>query len=153
MNVVSIHSVERDTKVKSLSDLISRYPEQFDRIGRFKETATLHLKDGAMPWIDPPRKTPVNLLSRIEAELGRMEKDGVVRKVDHHTDWCSSMVIQTKKDGSLRLCIDPKRLNDALRRCPHKIPTLEELNPKFANAKYLSKLDAKSGYWTVPLDQ
>ncbi|PIK33780.1 hypothetical protein BSL78_29404 [Apostichopus japonicus] len=48
-------------------------------------------------------------------------------------------------------CLDQKRLNQNLTRCPHKIPTLEELNRAFANAKYFSKLDAKAGYWSVHL--
>lgn len=38
-----------------------------------------------------------------------------------------------------------------LQRCPHKIPTQEELNPASSKAKFFSKLDAKSGYWSVRL--
>jgi hypothetical protein len=49
------------------------------------------------------------------------------------------------------VCLDPKHLNDAIKRCPHKIPTLEEINPLFAGAKVFSKLDAKAGYWSVPI--
>ena len=37
----------------------------------------------------------------------------------------------------------------ALKRYPHKIPRVEELNPHLANAKFFSKLDAKAGYWSV----
>ena len=82
-----------------------------------------------------------------------MEAQGVIKKVDHHTDWCSSLTTTLKPDGSLRVCLDPKRLNDAIKRCPHKIPTLEELTPSFADAKFFSKLDAKAGYWSVHIDE
>lgn len=51
------------------------------------------------------------------------------------------------------MCLDPQKLNASLKRCPHKIPTLEELNPMFANAKMFSKLDAKAGYWSIHLDE
>lgn len=34
-----------------------------------------------------------------------------------------------------------------------KIPTVEELNPRFANAKVFSKLDAKAGYWSIHLEE
>ena len=44
-------------------------------------------------------------------------------------------------------------MNNSLKRCPHKIPTVEELNPLFANAKVFSKLDAKAGYWSVRLSK
>ena len=77
----------------------------------------------------------------------------MLRKVEEHTDWCSSLAYSTKKDGSLRICLDPQKLNASLKRCPYKIPTVEELNPAFANAKIFSKLDAKAGYWSVHLDE
>ena len=82
-----------------------------------------------------------------------MENDGIIRKIEHHTDWCSSITTSVKKDGSLPVCRDSKRLNDNLKRCPHKIPTLEELNPEFAEARVFSKMDAKAGYWSIHLDE
>ena len=82
-----------------------------------------------------------------------MENDGIIRKIEHHTDWCSSITTSVKKDGSLRVCLDPKCLIDSLKRCPQKIPTLEELNPEFAEARVFSKMDAKAGYWSIHLDE
>ena len=55
-------------------------------------------------------------------------------------------------DGSLRMCLDPSDLNKVLKRGKHHIPTMEELAHKFSNAKYFSKLDARSGYWSIVLD-
>ena len=78
---------------------------------------------------------------------------GVIRKVDEHTHWCSSLAFSTQKDGSIRICLDQQRLNNSLNRCPHKIPTVEELNPLFAKAKVFSKLDAKAGYWAIHLEK
>ena len=43
-------------------------------------------------------------------------------------------------------------LNKALRRGQHHTPTMEELAHKFSGATVFSKLDAKSGYWAIPLD-
>ena len=97
--------------------------------GDFHGKATLHVKEDAKPTIDPPRKCSVHLKQKIKAELDDMQHKGIIRKIEHHTDWCSSMTTVVKKDGSIRLCLDPKRLNDAMKRCPHKTPTLEEINP------------------------
>jgi len=164
LNVVTIHAVNElpplphnespptsTPQINSVQDLIKMYPQQFDTIGSFKGEAKLHLKDDARPSIDAPRKCSVHLRDKLQKELQTMEKQGVIRKINHHTDWCSSLTTTVKKDGSLRVCLDPKRLNQSLKRCPHKIPTLEELNPSFAKAKYFSKLDAKAGYWSVHL--
>lgn len=139
--------------IRSVTDLQRLYPEQFDRIGDFEGPATIRMKENAVPYIDAPRKFSVNLADSLKNELQSMVEQGVIRRVEEHTDWCSSLVVTTKPGGALRLCLDPKHLNESLKRCPHKIPTVEELNPKFTGAKFFSKLDAKAGYWAVHLDE
>ena len=114
------------TQVRDIQDLKDRYPNQFDTLGDFKTPARLHLKPDAQPQIDPPQKCSVHVKPKLEAELHKMEKDGVIRRVSKHTDWCSSLTTVVKKDGSLRVCLDPKRLNESLKRCPHKIPTPQD---------------------------
>lgn len=69
------------------------------------------------------------------------------------TDWCLSIATAIKKDKCLRGCLNPKYLNDTLKYCVHKIPTLEELNPEFADTKVVSKVDAKAAYWSLHLDE
>ena len=141
------------TDVSSVESLKLAYPGQFDTLGDFQGPAQLHTKLGAEPSINPPRKCSVHLEEQLKAELEEMVKQGVIRKVKEHTDWCSSLAYSVKKDGSLRICIDPQKLNAALKRCPHKIPTLEEINPKFTGSSVFSKMDAKAGYWSVHLDE
>ena len=75
----------------------------------------------------------------------------IIHPVTNHTDWCSSITYAIKKDGSLHVCLDPQKLNQALKRCPHKIPTVEKITPAFMKAKYFTKLDAKAGHWSVRL--
>jgi hypothetical protein len=130
------------------------YPNQFDSLGDFGESHTAHLvlKPNAEPYIDPPRKFPIHKKEKIKAELEKMEQSGVIRRVTEHTAWCSSLAFATKSDGSLHICLDPAKLNKALVRCPHKIPCIEELNHQLAGATTFSKLDARTGYWSIRLD-
>ena len=157
-NTQSVKSVPNNIKyaeipcISNVDDLHKLYPDQFDKIGNFPSEAKLHLKENAEPYVAAPRKCSIHMRDKIKTELDRMEDIGVIRKVTEHTDWCSNVVFTEKKDGSLRVCLDPKKLNHNLKRCPHKIPTLEELNPEFSNAKVFSKLDAKNGYWSIRLD-
>ena len=160
LGIITIHEINTtptqtntQTPITSVEDLKGKYPGQFDAIGSFQGTAELHVKEDAKPTIDAPRKCSVHLKDKIKEELDKMEQQGVIRKVEYHTDWCSSMTTVVKKDGSIRICLDPRRLNNALKRCPHKTPTLEEVQPIFAGAQYFSKLDAKAGYWSVHLDE
>ena len=156
VDVVAMNGPEKQQvpgKITSVDDLVKHYPDQFDKIGNFPGTEKLHLKDDAEPFIAAPRKCSVHLKDKIKHELESMESNGIIRRVDEHTDWCSSLAFTLKKDGSLRVCLDPKKLNENLKRSPHKIPTVEELNPEFARAKFFSKLDAKCGYWSIKLDE
>ena len=137
--------------IHDVNDLKRGYPQLFD--GNFAGEAKLMLKDDAEAFIDAPRKCSIHMKEKLKQELQTMVTQGVIRKVDEHTDWYSSLAYSTMKDGSIRVCIDPQRLDAALRRCPHEIPTLEGINPELAKAKLFSKLDAKAGYWSVHLNE
>ena len=88
----------------------------------------------------------------IKSEIERMEEAKVIRRVTEPTDWVSSLTFSRKRDGGLRMCLDPKDLSRAIKRCHHKTPTLEEITQQFIGEKFFSKLDAKNGYWSVTLD-
>ena len=79
-----------------------------------------------------------------------MENDGVIERVNEPTDWVSSLAIVEKPDGSLRVCLDPKDLNENLKR--EHYPTFEEISMRLTGAKFFTKLDANKGYWQIPLD-
>jgi hypothetical protein len=113
LNLVTIHAATKSPAhagevttscaitVSSVYDLTQIYPEQFETIGKFKYKAKLHLKENATPTIDPPRKCSVHLKEKLKAELQRMEQIGIIRKIDHHTDWCSS----NHKEGRISPCM------------------------------------------------
>lgn len=146
-------AVTSTASINSVDDLTRMYPEQFDRIGCFPGEVKLVVDPAVPPRVNPPRKTPIALKDAIKSSLDSMVENDVIRKVHENepTEWVSSLAYAKKKDGSLRICLDPKFLNQALKRPHHKTPTLEELNHKFTGARYLSKLDAKAGYWGVQL--
>ena len=139
--------------IDNIDDLKHLYPDCFDKIGNFKKEEKLVLKPDACPFIDPPRRCPIHIKDKIKTKLDEMVDIGVIRPVEKPSQWCSSITYPTKKDGSIRICLDPKKLNANLVKRPHKIPSVEEITPCFANAKYFSKLDAKAGYWSVRLHE
>ena len=82
-----------------------------------------------------------------------MERSGVITKVHEPTPWVNSIVINEKQSGKLRVCIDPHDLNKAVKHEHYQLPTQEEITARLAGAKYFSHLDAKSGFWQIPLDE
>ncbi|PFX14760.1 Transposon Ty3-G Gag-Pol polyprotein [Stylophora pistillata] len=56
------------------------------------------------------------------------------------------------KNG-MRLCIDFRPLNTALKRSEYPIPTVDHLLTEISNAKVFTLADIKSAFWHVPLDE
>jgi len=61
------------------------------------------------------------------------------------------MVPVVKPNGEIRICVDLRKLNEAVEKERYILPTLEDVAPKLAGAKVFSKLDASGGYWQIPL--
>ena len=87
-----------------------------------------------------------------------------MEKVTEPTEWVNSFVIVEKVidssnahspnhviKKSIRLCIDPKDLNEALEREPYYSRTIDELISMFAGAKVFTIVDMDKGYWQVVL--
>ena len=77
----------------------------------------------------------------------------MITKVQQPTEWVSRMVANVKKNGDLRICIDPLHLNKVLNREPHLLPVIDDVLPEITGAHVFSKFDLHSGYWHCTLDE
>ena len=143
-----LHLIQRLYSVDKTLD-----PSIFEGIGCLKEEIKLHLNDNCTPVIHPPRKVPHTILPKLKAELDRMESLDVIYPIQEPTDWVSSLVIAEKPNGGMRLCLDPKHLNKAIKRQHYPIRTAEEIFDKMKNPQVFSKLDCTSGYWQIKVDK
>ena len=100
----------------------------------------------------PSRRVPVAIRAKLGKELNRLVSLGVIAPVDESTPWVSQTVIAEKKDGSLRICIDPRELNQALQREHYTLPVLEDSLHELGRSRFFTKADLASGYWHVELD-
>lgn len=135
-----------------LCDLKHIFPETFDGgVGMFDGKVELKLSPNAKPTQLPPRAVPQSLMSKLKADLDEMEKDGIIRACPETTEWVHNLVVAMKKNGTLRLCLDTKTLNEHLIRNVHYTASWEDVQHSFKGGQYFSTLDAKSGYWTKQL--
>lgn len=82
------------------------------------------------PVVRPPRRIPVAMRDKVEAELKNMTRLGITTPISEPTKWVFSVVATHKKDtDKIHLCIDPRDLNKALMR-PHPPMRTVQLNPK-----------------------
>ena len=68
-------------------------------------------------------------------------------------EWCNSFVLVSKPSGKVRLCPDFARVNQALVRPVLRGSTLNDIFPKLYHVKYLSPIDASSGYDNLKLER
>ena len=57
------------------------------------------------------------------------------------------------RNSSIRVCLDRKQLNKAIKRHYYQLPTPKEIFSQMAGSKYFTKLDASSGYWQMKVDK
>ena len=98
----------------------------------------IKLKDSYKPVQHPPRSVLLGMQSAYKAELDRLVKEGIITEVHEHTEWINSIVPVMKEDGSLRLCLDPKDLNKAIKRNQWYARTLDDILPELAQSKHFT---------------
>lgn len=133
--------------------LIEKYPDVFgDGVGKLAGEHHIRLDNTVDPVQHAPRRVPVALRAKVKEALEDLVKQEVIAPVTSPTAWISSMVTVPKKNGKLRICLDPKYLNRAVQREHYPLPTIEDVATRLHGAKVFTKLDARNGFWHVALD-
>ena len=101
----------------------------------------------------PPRKVPVPLYEKLKKTLDDLSQRKIIAKVVSPTKWVSSMLVVHKKNNSLRICLDPKDPNQAIRCEIYLIPTVKEIPTKYSGAQLFTVVDVKSGFWHISLHE
>ena len=144
-------------------EVLSQYSSCFEGIGCFPgDPYKFHLKPDHKLTRHAPRKVPVHLEAAFKEEIESLVKQGILEEVKEHTDWVNSYVIVEKDTGNqhvpnhtvkkkLRICLDPRDLNEALEREPYHTRSVDEITAKLQGVTVLTIVDFKKGYWMVVL--
>ena len=124
----------------------------FHGIGRLPGKHKIHINHNITPVVHPPIRLPITMRDKVKDELSRMVKERIIEKVKKPTSWVNSMVVVTKPKGSIRICLDPRDLNKAVKRHHFPLLTVEEVVSRMPNAKVFSKIDGTSSFWQIELD-
>jgi hypothetical protein len=143
------------TRISQEDEIINKYPDLFkSELGMLKDMKVrLHLDDSVPPRVMKARTVPYSLREKVDTELERLQKEGVIQPVEF-SDWASPIVPVLKPTGEVRICGDYKlTLNRALKVDMHPIPNIEDLYTKLAGGCVYSKLDLSHAYQQLVLDE
>ncbi len=119
-----------------------------------EETAmSIKLKDGSpSTLITPVRRLPFALETPVEHEIRKLLAADVIESIST-SPFVSPIVVTTKRDNSIRLCVDYRRVNSFTIPDQYPIPSVDELFSKIpGNVRYFSKIDLKAAYHQVDLN-
>ena len=112
----------------------------------------LHIDPDVQPKQQPHRRIPFHVRKDVEKELERLESLDIIEKVTGPTPWVSPIVVVPKSSGQVRLCVDMREANKAVKREKHLMPTIDDLVADLNGATVFSKLDLSSGYHQLELE-
>ncbi|XP_057711364.1 uncharacterized protein K02A2.6 [Corythoichthys intestinalis] len=142
-------------KPKSIQDVLDKYDDVFkNELGTLKDIkATISVKRDAVPKFHKARVLPFAMKEKVEKELERLEKEGVINPVKH-SEWAAPVVPVSKRDGGLRLCGDYKvTVNPVTNTETYPLPCIEEVLAALCGGKIFSKIDLAAAYQQVLLDE
>ena len=96
-------------------------------------------------------RIPPLQLDEVHAHLKMMLDAGVIRP--SNSPWCNAVVLVRKKDGSLRFCIDFRKLNSLTVKDSHPLHRFCETLESLAGATHYLTFDMNFGCWQVPMDE
>ena len=144
-------------------DILSHYSSCYEGIGHFPgEPYKFHLKPEHKPARHAPRKVPIHLEDAFKEEIKSLVELGILEEVKEHTNLTNSYVIVEKDSGNhhspnhtvkrkLRICLDPRDLNETLEREPYHTCSVDEITAKLKGMTVFTIVDFKKGYWMVVL--
>lgn len=92
--------------------------------------------------------SPAKLISMNE-EVDRMLELGVIRP--SKSPWSNPVVMITKKDGTMRFCVDCRKLNSVTVRDSYPLPRIQNILDNLKGARYLTTIDLSSAFWQIRL--
>lgn len=132
---------------------VNNNADVFEGLGRFPGEMKILLRDDVKPKVHYQKRFPLSIRDRLKEELESMEERGIIERVDHATEWVNNVQVVEKKDGRLRVCLDPRPLNQGIMREHFPIPTIEDLTANLAGKKVFSVMDLEAGFWHIVLEE
>ena len=146
--------IENENTREEFLAILQRYSKIFDtsRMSRADTIIhhTINTGDHVPTNVRPYYKT-IEQRKELQLEVQKLLEQGILRP--SHSPWSSPVLLKRKPDGTYRFLVDFRRLNAITQKDSYPQPSAEELLHRLAGARFFTKLDLKSGYFQIPIQE
>jgi hypothetical protein len=136
---------------KSLENnrIVCEYPDVFsEELPGMPPDRDIEFSIELLPRTAPISKRPYRMdvkdLVELKKQIEELLEKGFIRPSS--PPWGAPVLFVKKKDGSRRLCVDYRNLNEVTIKNKYPLPQIEDLFDQMRGAKIFSKIDLRSGY-------
>lgn len=104
-----------------------------------------------VPVFQRPRRLPFAQREIVENQVQQWVNDGIA--IPFSAEYASPVVVVRNKDGSARVCIDYRKLNEKIIKDRYPVPNMDEILDSLQKVKVFSTIDLKNGFFHVPVNE
>ncbi|XP_063892502.1 uncharacterized protein K02A2.6-like [Helicoverpa armigera] len=124
----------------------------YQEFPKFKDVLITIPIDSTIPAVSQPyRRIPIPLEEKVNKKIEELLAKDIIEEVKSASNWVSPIVPILKDNGEVRLCVDMRQANLAIRRENHPLPTMDQILPRVRFAKVFSKLDIKDAFHHIEI--
>ena len=112
---------EAEQTMKDFEDIFALEPLELEKTNLVKHSINV---DNPIPFKERYRRIPPHQFEEVRKHLKEIEEIGAIRR--SNSPWASPVLLVRKKDGSLRFCIDLRKLNARTIKDAYSLPRIEE---------------------------
>ena len=144
-----------DEQIGVLTDLLNEYQDVFatskNPFSRTSITQHRIVTGETKPIKQAPRRLPLHLKEKAEEEIEKMLAKGIIEPSS--SPWSSPVVLVKKKDGTIRFCIDYRKVNGVTVKDSYPLPRIDDCLDALSGSQWFCTLDLASGYWQVEMEE
>ena len=148
----TVAAVTEDVEIQ-IKEVVKEYKDIFSDkstpTGLSKMCEAIISTGDSPPIRQKPYRLPFSKREKAEECVQQMLEEGIIEP--SNSPWASPITLVPKPDGSIRFCIDYRKLNAVTVKDSHPIPNIQDVLDGLQGATVFSTLDLKSGYWQMPL--
>ena len=142
MNSLKGGSLEEVPVVRDYSDV---FPEELPGMPPDRDIEFLiDLIPGTGPIAKRPYRMPPQELEELKKQIRELQAQGFI--CPSSSPWGAPVLFVEKKDGTLRMCVDYRSLNEVTIKNKYPLPMINDLFDQLEGATVFSKIDLRSGY-------